>query len=295
MLFSVAKKIYNRLDEKVNIPLRYYVKLLSAKKFSDNKVKKINHQVKVAIHFHVFYVDLLDEIYSHVQNIKTNLTLFFTVTNDSDFKYVKNYVETKMPSQNVKIIKVENKGRDILPFYLALHDCYSDYDIIAHFHTKKSLHTSFGEIWRKYLYNNLLGTGCFFDNLCSYISNEKTVGFVTTPIVPVKSVINAYFSFSDNKTKCKDNIDFALSKFSVSSEKVFSSRKNMDFPCGNMFVAKTVAVKQFFAANLNENDFPEENGQLTGTLQHYVELMWKYIVVNNGYKYIEVLNRNSNI
>ena len=65
----------------------------------------------------------------------------------------------------------------------------------------------------------------------------------------------------------------------------------MDFPCGNMFVAKTNAIKQFFEAELDKNSFPDEEGQLTGTLQHYVELMWKYIVQYNGFEYCEVINK----
>ena len=297
---NFVKKIIIKIINKTSlslynssVPIKYKIKLAKSIKIPDDKSlnSSVESDKKVAIHFHVFYVDLLEEIYSHLENIRIPFTLFITVVTEDDLAYAEKFFTDHNHNFEVKIKKVENRGRDIYPFYQALHDCYKDYDIIAHLHTKKSLHTDFGNIWRKYLYHNLLGSKYFFENLVSYLDKKEKIGFATTPIIPLKNVIQAYFGYAENRVEYKANIEFALNAFGVPTEMLYNRKKNMDFPCGNMFVAKTNAIKQFFEAELDKNSFPDEEGQLTGTLQHYVELMWKYIVLYNGYEYCEVLNK----
>lgn len=268
---------------------RYKAKLRSSIKISDKKMKEPVKPLKAALHFHVFYVDLLEEIYGHLKSIKNPFTLFITVVKDEDFDYVNKFFESHEHAFELKVLKVENKGRDIYPFYLALHDCYKDYDIIGHFHTKKSLHSNVGDYWRKYLYGNLLGNNCLFDNILAYFAANEKVGFVTTPIVSTLTLISSYFFFKDNNADCKKDIEMALNVFGVPTDALFATKENLDFPCGNMFIARTDAVKQFFATELSGKEFPDEKGQLNGTLQHFVELIWKYVVSYNGYDYKEVI------
>lgn len=296
LLKKILIKIYNKISISLynfTVPIKYKIKIAKSIKISDEKLQNQNiiSDKKIAIHFHVFYVDLLEEIYAHLVNIRIPFTLFITVVNEEDLASAETFFNNNEHNFEVKILKVENRGRDIYPFYQALHDCYKDYDVIAHFHTKKSLHTDFGNIWRKYLYNNLLGSKYFFENLISYLYKKEKIGFVTTPIIPLKNVIEAYFGYAENRVEYKANIEFALNAFCVPTDTLYNRKKNMDFPCGNMFVAKTEAIKQFFEAELDKNSFPDEEGQLTGTLQHYVELMWKYIVLYNGFEYCEAINK----
>ena len=69
---------------------------------------------------------------------------------------------------------------------------------------------------------------------------------------------------------------------------VYTVPYNKEFPCGNMFIARRDAIQQFLSAELTDNDFPAEEGQLSGTLQHYVELIWNYMVTVNKFEYIEI-------
>ncbi len=269
---------------------KYNAKKHHALNISNNKfnAKNISSSTKIAIHFHVFYTDLIEEIYKHVSSIKNPITLFITVVNDKDKEFVSDFFNTHKTSFEVRIIKTENRGRDIYPFYKALHDCYKDFEIIAHFHTKRSLHTSYGDIWRKYIYNNLIGTNHLFDNIIDYMISHKTTGFISTPIVPIKSIIYSYYDFLENKIDCKDAINNSLKVFGIDTGDVYAVPYNKDFPCGNMFIARRDAIQQFLSAELSDNDFPAEEGQLSGTLQHYVELIWSYMVSINKFDYIEI-------
>ena len=64
----------------------------------------------------------------------------------------------------------------------------------------------------------------------------------------------------------------------------------MIFPAGNMFWARTDAVRPLFTLHLNQTDFPEEAGQRYGTLAHQIERSWIYVAEKSGYGYCNVLN-----
>lgn len=292
MLFYKIKNKIKTVSKNYIIYFKYENQKRKTLKIPDNRqISNSIPDLKIAMHFHVFYTDLLDEIFTYVSHIHSDFTLFITVVNNQDYEYVEQFFSKKKYNFSLKVLKVENKGRDIYPFYLALHECYKDFDLIAHFHTKKSLHTDFGDIWRKYLYDNILGSNYLFDNIITYFENHKTAGFLVPPVVPNKKVVEAYYSFKDNEIPYKDKIEIALSKFGIPLDALYASKYNKEFPCGNMFVARTEAIKQFFSTKLNDNDFPKEEGQLTDTLQHYVELMWKYMTDYNNFEYIEILNQ----
>lgn len=287
-----SKKIKKIVKKRVSY-IKYILKKRNALHLSDNTIKDVSDSssAKIAIHFHIFYIDLIDEIYEYLANIKNHFTLIITVVNEKDYQVLSNFFKLHQHSYDLKIIIVQNRGRDIYPFYLALHNSYKDYDIIAHFHTKRSFHTDYGEKWRKYLFNNLIGKKCLFDNIINYFCRNQNVGFVTTPIVPINAIISSYYDFIENIDENKSNIINTLNVFGVPSDLVNSNKFVLDFPCGNMFIARSEAIKQFFSVNLTENDFPEEQGQLSGTLQHYVELIWNYVVKYNNYLYKEIIRK----
>jgi lipopolysaccharide biosynthesis protein len=84
----------------------------------------------------------------------------------------------------------------------------------------------------------------------------------------------------------KDAVSALLEKLDIrlelSSEPVF--------PSGNMFWARTDAVKKIFSAEIEQSDFPIESGQVTRTLMHTIERAWVYIARAEGYHYKKLLN-----
>ena len=283
-------KIGKKIIKHTMYLVEYWQKRIHCKKISDKKKSETINSAscKIALHFHVFYTDLLDEIFTYVSTIKIPYTLFITVVNEEDEKFVKDFFDLHTLNNEVKVLRTENRGRDIYPFYQALHGCYQNYDIIAHFHTKRSLHTNYGDKWRKYIFKNLIGTNYLFENIINYMNQNQSTGFVSTPIVPIRKIINSYFDFQKNRISCKDAIAESLKVFGVDPKEVYNQQINLDFPCGNMFIAKTDAIKQFLSAEISKDVFPTEEGQLSGTLQHYVELIWNYMIRTNKYEYREI-------
>ena len=66
--------------------------------------------------------------------------------------------------------------------------------------------------------------------------------------------------------------------------------QNPVFPVGNMFWAKTEAVRQMFKIGLGFDDFPKEAGQVNQTIAHAIERSWVYLAKEYGYHHKTVLN-----
>jgi lipopolysaccharide biosynthesis protein len=78
----------------------------------------------------------------------------------------------------IEVICVENEGRDIVPFFGALKTRLFEskkYDVIGHFHSKKSLDndTGFGDKWLNYLTANLLGNEKNVNQILGLFSDEN--------------------------------------------------------------------------------------------------------------------------
>lgn len=111
----------------------------------------------IAVIFHCFYFDLLEEFYGYFSKIGTDFSLFVTIPSDcyktEEVDRVKNDILKHYP--NAVIISCNNYGADIYPCF-----CVMDYikrqnlhfDKYIKVHTKKSLwkrSKTVGESWRK--------------------------------------------------------------------------------------------------------------------------------------------------
>ena len=61
----------------------------------------------------------------------------------------------------------------------------------------------------------------------------------------------------------------------------------IEFPAGDMFWAKTLAIYQIFELDIYK-EFPIEKGQLDDTIMHGIERLWLYLVKLNGYYYKKI-------
>ena len=146
-------------------PLVHYLKSEKPKGewFSDliesNKDMKILTNTKVAIHIHVHYIDILEEIFRSIRYNQTEPDIYITYNNKLHKEYII-ALARKYELECCSMILTPNKGRDIGPFITDLGKILdSTYQVYGHIHTKKSLHIDKhqADMWRKFLLVNLLG------------------------------------------------------------------------------------------------------------------------------------------
>ena len=281
---GIKKKIGDVIDNPKIIPYYFHTLNNSRKNLlnlkANNNLKFTN---TIAIQIHIFYTDLLPELYSYLLNICFSFDLYITTDSPSKKEIIDDFfIQHKLSTGNIFVLQVENRGRDIWPFLYQMHSVYNNYEYIMHLHTKKSMHTSLGEKWRKYLYKSLFGKKNHLEQVLICCEINKEIGFVSPR--PFMKIIKSYYDNIHNESY-NEMIDELLIKFQINISR--TEIKEHKFPSGNMFIARTDAIRQLLEYPFSASDFPEEEGQINGTLQHIIEFFWIFIVTFNGYTYRE--------
>jgi lipopolysaccharide biosynthesis protein len=239
---------------------------------------------KVAVQIHIFYPDLLNEIFDNLNSIPADYDLYISTDTDNKKEIIYNYFILHHFRNFFKIQVYENKGRDILPFIIQLRPVINKYKYICHLHTKKSSNVFFeyGDSWRKYLFKNILGNKENVLNIFNTFNINEKCGIIFPPDFPLIHNTIA--------TKFDDN-PALLNLFNryniVPNDGVISV-----YPAGDMFWAKTEAIKDlFFDINI-DTEMEKENNQKDKTLAHAIERVWYYLAEKNGYTYARIFNNS---
>lgn len=251
------------------------VKKKKKKTIDFEQFKSFKFDKTIGIHLHLFYVDLLEEFISYLNNIPYTFDLFISVINEEFIAEIEQKVSAIKNVKNVKIKKVENRGRDVAPLVVDFAQELQKYDYVCHIHSKKSLYTGREQVgWRGYLLDGLMGSEALVTNIFYRFEINPDVGL----IYPETYAGIAYIGHSwlcNNKSR-----DVLLSRLGIIGAKI---PKYIDFPMGTMFWARGEAVKRFFKAGLKTTDFPEEAGQNDGTIAHAFERCLGFVTKYEGY------------
>ncbi|GHT74233.1 hypothetical protein FACS1894124_3830 [Spirochaetia bacterium] len=272
LIYSHVTEVFNP-----NLSLQICDKLIPAVKITEYIVN-----VSVAIHLHVFYLDVFNEYINYFNTITFNFDLYITTDTQEKEIYIRDYIKNTKTKKALKIILiVENRGRDVLP-WLNLADTLSKYDIVGKFHTKKSAIRDewFGITWQQELFDLLVHPIAAI--IETFNSNEK-IGIII-PETPYYFCIPAPFDFTEEK-----DMQPIMNKL----WKKMSCKKSIDFrnlmtpimPCGTMFWYRPQALRSLFDLQLSVNDIPPEPIPNNGTILHCIEHMLVYIAWDEGYDY----------
>ena len=247
--------------------------------------------LNIAIHAHVFYIEILDEIINHLKDCPYSFDLLISVCSDENQNICKKMI-TKiiLPNLGNIIIKVvENRGRDVAPWVIAFGKEQAQYDLVCHIHTKYSpTAISIGFAWRQYLYNNLISSEAI-SNIVLYFKNNEKLGLMFPPFFSVLyhhllEINNSFLSDID-----KLSLQNLLDSLSIKQKATLS---NTFFPPGTMFWYRPKALKSLFDLGLKLNDFPAEPIPITATIAHAIERVPVFIVENNKYEVLSYINKS---
>ena len=245
-----------------------------------DNIINLNESTKILIQVHLFYEDLFKEIINITNNIPVKYDLFISVNSKKNKKKIEKYITNNSKANLFEIKVLPNKGRDVLPLIIQIKKIIKKYKYFCHIHSKKSFHVNFGERWREYLFNNLLGTNEIISEILADFENYDNLGFIYPE--PYYEILNIY-----GKIIFDPNYDCMKCIINKIFPNVIISQNYFDFPEGNMFWARINAVYQIFELKI-ENKFPIENGKLDCTLMHCIERIWIYLVKLNGYNYKKI-------
>lgn len=240
---------------------------------NDNK-----SNIEIVVQAHVFYPELMNELINYTNNIKRAFDMYISTDTCDKANKIIEIIRNKSNANKIEISVMENKGRDVAPFLIQISPVIKKYKYFLHLHTKKSLHSSFGDEWRIYLYEKLLGNSIKVDKIINDFKSDKLLGIIYPETF---KGIKSWLDMEDSNKEYMDNLFDKLKLKNLELEKD-------EFPAGDMFWGRVEAVKNIFEYGFKYKDFPEEQGQLDGTIMHAVERSWCKIAKANGYKYSKI-------
>lgn len=228
--------------------------------------------VRIAVHIHAFYPDLLVDIVQRLTANDLKADLFVSVPSTEVAaecaRLLSNYASG---TQTIRV--VPNRGRDVGPFVTEFGVEVLQYDLIGHFHTKKSVHvdpnSNLVRNWVRHLMETLLGSRHrAAEAIVSAFADDPQLGLV--------------FADDPHLIGWDKNLPFA---------KTLADRLGLPalptqffpFPVGTMFWARPIALKSLFETRLDWDEYPAEPLPIDGSMLHALERLLPSIVEHAGF------------
>lgn len=261
--------LFGRKERRSVLPVEYPTRHLDF--YTNHRIEKKNDY---AIVLHIYYHDLWKEIYQRLSYLDIQFDLFITLCEQGEKTSIL-YQIIKQAFPKAIIFRVDNHGRDILPFIqLINHDVLIHYKAICKIHTKKSLHLRDGDSWRKQLIHSLLPQHMTGTLLAQFLANKEII-----LCAPDKSILAGREYWGNNLEKG----ELLSAKLNLAVE-----LDNLIFPAGSMYWIKPPLLRLIKKLNLNQSSFEEESSQLDGTTAHIFERLIGYLVSASQFQMAEV-------
>ncbi|MFC6994160.1 rhamnan synthesis F family protein [Streptococcus loxodontisalivarius] len=253
-------------------------KYLLARKYLDKSKALVTVSGKIAVHLHVFYVDLLQEFLDAFKAFHFDYDLFITTDNsekEADIEAI--LIEN---NQSARVFVTGNVGRDVLPM-LKLKEYLEAYDYVGHFHTKKSKEADFwaGESWRKELIDMLVKPA---DAILASMEDQSDLGLVIADIPTFfrfNKIVDAW-----NENQIAPAMNDLWQKMGMTKSIDFNSLHTFVMSYGTYVWFKYDALKPLFDLNLSEEEVPAEPLPQNSVL-HAIERLLIYIAWNGHYDF----------
>ena len=227
---------------------------------------------KIAIQMHIYFPETTEELIMYTNHIPYEFDCYVSTDTMEKAIYILKKFKEQSAANKIEVQVMQNRGRDVAPFVIQIQKVIEQYEYFCHIHSKKSKHFENGDEWRIYLLQHLLGNNETVEKIIETFENNSSVGIMYPETYPN---VLSWIIWGDNKKIATDLL------YKIGCVPEFDEIP--EFPAGNMFWARTEAVKQLFNYGFCFEDFPKEDGQLDLTLAHAIERSWYYIAKANGY------------
>ncbi|HEY3475886.1 MAG TPA: rhamnan synthesis F family protein, partial [Anaerolineales bacterium] len=149
----------------------------------DDTAQPLPPEVRIALHLHVYYPDLLPELLERLNENRIRPDLFVSIPSESVHAEVQAVLAQDYSGNVLEIQTVPNRGRDIGPFLTTFGAAFvNHYDVVGHLHTKKTADIqdeTMAKNWRLFLLENLLGgNSSMADILLARMQADHSIGIV---------------------------------------------------------------------------------------------------------------------
>lgn len=227
----------------------------------------------ICVHLHLFHQEMWDELLNHIRKIPVSFTFLLSHCGEAALDFQEEAKQKLPNAQRIVVRSVCNKGRDVAPWVVGFADEILNFDILFHFHSKKSDYKTSYSGWRRFLIHQTIGSQSIIEQILGLFSNDAKLGLVAPP----------YFSALPNQPQWGANRDATHELLKIFGYPI-NQDECPDFPAGSFFWARVKSIAPLLTCGLSYDDFEEENGQLDGTLGHAIERALGILPKLTGYK-----------
>jgi rhamnosyltransferase len=233
---------------------------------------------KVAVHVHAHFPDMLPPFFQAFANYNFPFKLFIT-TAKTQVTAVNE--QLSVYTFDAEVVPVPNVGRDIYPLIL-LNDKLSNYDVIGHFHTKKTGHDRgfVGTSWLRELMEMLVIPG---DAIAVDFQRRPELGLVISD-VPSFFRLNRSVK-PEGEAPLIPMMNNLWARMGLEREFNFEDRATFVMSYGTFFWARYDAIKPLLELKGLEKDIPKEPIPAHHTILHAIERMLVYLAWAQGYDF----------
>jgi glycosyltransferase involved in cell wall biosynthesis len=213
----------------------------------------------LCVHAHCFYPELLAELIPGFRNLPSGAHVVVTVASDADREFAAKLLARTLPERSRDVRTVPNRGRDLGPFIVGCRDVWERYDIVLHLHTKSSPHVSWGSEWRRYLFDQTLGSPELIRAVLSRFSADASLGCLYPR------------NFHHIRRYTRQDENRATTEAVMGRLGYGIPALGRDYPAGSMAWYRTRALATLATRLPNLDSFDQESGQLDATLAHALE------------------------
>lgn len=236
---------------------------------------------KIALIMHLFYPELINESFGYAATMPEGSDLIITVASKDMQAAVKQKSKQLSQFNQVKVILIENRGRDVSALLVGCKQFVNNYDLVCFIHDKKTTQIKPYCIGRSFAYQcleNNLSSKAYVENIISTFEVNPRMGLLTPP-PPIHGSYYAllgseWYSNYDNTIKLAEKL-----KLNVN---IHWTREPIA-PLGTMFWFRPKALNKLFAYDWAYDDFPKEPNAYDGTLLHAVERIYPFVAQDAGF------------
>lgn len=250
--------------------------------FPDKRLKEIGRKniKRIAVCAHVYYTEMVCELMDIAINIKEGFDFIATTDTIEKKSEIERIVSRYDCVRNTIVIVLEiNRGRDMSALFIACRELFinDDYDLVCRLHTKKSpqVETSRSNIFKRHLYENLLNSEGYVDNVIDMFEEKPWVGLAVPPAVHISyhTLGLGWFTNKSRAIEIAEELDL----------RVKLDEATPIAPYGTMFWFRPKALRKLFQRKWTWDEFNAEPNHVDGGLAHVLERLIGYTAQDAGY------------
>lgn len=235
---------------------------------------------RVALMMHLYYPDLVDYMFSYAKNMPEDADLIISTPNPETEKIAREKAK-KLSFNNVIVLPMGNRGRDVSALLVALKPYINDYRLVCFVHDKKTVQTKPYANGQGFAYKCMecnLASNDYIENIIETFNRNPRLGML---MPPTPNHGNFYNIMGQEWTCNYENTCALCYKLNLNIS-VLPDREPIS-PLGTMFWFRPEALRALIDYPWTYDDFPEEPNHWDGTLLHAIERAYGFVVQSEGF------------